>query len=98
VVFVNGACGNLSTRFTRRESSYEEADRIGRSIASRIVEGYRFRSELKVLELTSLSKEIFIKLSNALEKSFNSNHNELNLNALYGSPSSIPSKKHLLSL
>jgi neutral ceramidase len=93
VVFVNGACGNLSTRFTRRESSYEEADRIGRSIASRIVEGYRFRTELKVLELMSLGKEIFIKLSNALEKSFNSNHNELNLNALYGSPSSIPSKR-----
>lgn len=28
-LFLNGACGDVSTRFTRRESSFAEADRIG---------------------------------------------------------------------
>jgi hypothetical protein len=31
VLFLNGASGNVSTRFTRREASFEEAERIGRS-------------------------------------------------------------------
>jgi hypothetical protein len=31
VLFLNGASGNVSTRFTRREASFQEAERIGRS-------------------------------------------------------------------
>ena len=37
VLFLNGASGNISTRFTRREASFEEAERIGRSFGMGII-------------------------------------------------------------
>ncbi|MDR2182209.1 MAG: hypothetical protein LBN92_05980, partial [Treponema sp.] len=36
VIFVNGAAGDMSTRFTRRESSFDECTRYGKIIAERI--------------------------------------------------------------
>jgi hypothetical protein len=38
VVFVNGSAGDVSTRFTRRESSFAECDRLGTLAAGRIME------------------------------------------------------------
>lgn len=38
VIFVNGSAGDVSTRFTRRESSFSECDRFGALIAGRIME------------------------------------------------------------
>ncbi|KRA24050.1 hypothetical protein ASD65_06145 [Microbacterium sp. Root61] len=38
VAFLNGACGDLSTRFTRRDSSAAEADRLGGLVAEAIIE------------------------------------------------------------
>lgn len=35
-VFVNGAAGDISTRFTRRESTFAECERMGRMVADRI--------------------------------------------------------------
>lgn len=32
-IFANGACGDLSTRFTRRAATFEEAQRLGRLVA-----------------------------------------------------------------
>ena len=36
-VFVNGAAGDISTRFTRRESSFEECDRMARIAAEQVM-------------------------------------------------------------
>ncbi|KAA9148648.1 hypothetical protein F6B41_06080 [Microbacterium lushaniae] len=38
VAFLNGACGDLSTRFTRRDSSSAEANRLGGLVAAAIIE------------------------------------------------------------
>ncbi|MDR2759394.1 MAG: hypothetical protein LBB78_08435 [Spirochaetaceae bacterium] len=38
VIFVNGSAGDVSTRFTRRESSFAECDRLGALAAGRIME------------------------------------------------------------
>ncbi len=35
-VFLNGAAGDISTRFTRRESTFAECERMGRMVADRI--------------------------------------------------------------
>jgi neutral ceramidase len=37
LLFLNGASGDVSTRFTRREASFEEAERIGRSFGMEII-------------------------------------------------------------
>lgn len=37
-VFVNGSAGDVSTRFTRRESSFAECERLGALVARRILE------------------------------------------------------------
>lgn len=37
IAFLNGACGDLSTRFTRREATAAEADRLGRLAALSIL-------------------------------------------------------------
>jgi hypothetical protein len=36
-IFTNGAAGDVSTRFTRRNSSYEEVDRFGQILAAAVV-------------------------------------------------------------
>lgn len=36
-VFFNGACGDVSTRFTRKESSFKEAERIGDILAGELL-------------------------------------------------------------
>lgn len=36
-LFLNGACGDVSTRFTRRESSFAEADRIGGLLGAEVL-------------------------------------------------------------
>jgi hypothetical protein len=36
-MFYNGACGNISTRFTKRESSFNEVKRIGRELGENIL-------------------------------------------------------------
>lgn len=36
-MFYNGACGNISTRFTKRDSSFNEVKRIGRDLGENIL-------------------------------------------------------------
>lgn len=40
-IYLNGAAANISTRFTRRSQSFEEAERLGRLAADQIVEAVR---------------------------------------------------------
>lgn len=37
VLFFNGACGDISTRYTRKASSFDEADRLGSILASAVL-------------------------------------------------------------
>ena len=37
-LFVNGAAGNVSTRFHRRDQSFEEVDRLGRLLGDRVIQ------------------------------------------------------------
>lgn len=62
VVFLNGAAGDISTRFFRKESSFNELDRIGTIVANNIKSGLSFSSELKLDEKHFNAKEIPISL------------------------------------
>lgn len=41
VLFLNGACGDISTRHTRRESGFSELERIGEVIEEKVNESFR---------------------------------------------------------
>lgn len=43
-LFVNGAAGNVSTRFTRKEQSFGEAQRLGILLAEQVAKGYSLHS------------------------------------------------------
>lgn len=45
VGFLNGAAGDLSTRFTRKESSFKEADRFGKLLSNKIKEEVQNKSQ-----------------------------------------------------
>lgn len=36
-IFLNGPCGDISTRFTRKESSFAEVERIGKALSGQVV-------------------------------------------------------------
>jgi len=55
VAFLGGACGDLSTRFTRREASVAEVERLGGVVADAILAGaVRARSVAGNLEIESI--------------------------------------------
>ncbi|WP_432403956.1 neutral/alkaline non-lysosomal ceramidase N-terminal domain-containing protein [Wukongibacter sp. M2B1] len=56
--FSNGACGDISTRFTRRSQAISEKDRIGRILAAEVAKG---------IEKTRYEEQSYISL---IEKSF----------------------------
>jgi hypothetical protein len=60
VLFLNGASGNVSTRFTRREATFDEAERIGRTLGIGI---------LKVMQnIKETSSEIAISAASEIVK------------------------------
>jgi hypothetical protein len=62
VVFFNGAAGDISTRFFRKESSFNEVNRIGTIIADNIKDSLPSLSELKFDEKHFNAKNIPISL------------------------------------
>jgi hypothetical protein len=50
-MFTNGACGNISTRFARREQTFREAERLGTILGGEVV---RVASEIKTAEKAKL--------------------------------------------
>ena len=50
-MFMNGACGNISTRFTRREQTFREAERLGSILGS---EALRVALEMKTADEVKL--------------------------------------------
>lgn len=61
-MFFNGAAGDISTRFFRKDSSFKELDRIGAIIAENIEEGFASLSEIKFDQKLFESKNICISL------------------------------------
>ncbi|GCF95919.1 hypothetical protein NRIC_38100 [Enterococcus florum] len=54
VQFINGSCANISTRFTRSEASYEEADFFGHILAKEVFNAsYSLEKELKDIRFIS---------------------------------------------
>jgi len=51
-MFTNGACGNVSTRFTRREQTFKEAERMGSILGGEVV---KVASEIKAFDQVRLS-------------------------------------------
>ncbi len=62
VVFLNGAAGDVSTRFFRKESSFNEVNRIGTIIADNIKDSLPSLNELKFDEKHFNAKNIPISL------------------------------------
>nr|MDO8100750.1 neutral/alkaline non-lysosomal ceramidase N-terminal domain-containing protein [Candidatus Njordarchaeota archaeon] len=59
VSYLNGASGNVSTRFTRREATFAEAERIGRALGS---------EALKILRVTRSNNDTTISTANEIIK------------------------------
>lgn len=62
VMFFNGAAGDISTRFFRKESSFSEVNRIGTIITEDIREGFSSLSEIKLDETRFTAKHVPISL------------------------------------
>ncbi len=52
VTFFNGSCGDMSTRFTRKESTFDEVNRYGEIVASKL---RSLLSEAKAFDLSDIS-------------------------------------------
>ena len=60
VVFLNGSCGDMSTRFTRRNSSFEETERLGKALAKTLTQSLKNSSfqSLDQIELSSFTIQL----------------------------------------
>jgi len=61
-IMFNGAAGDLSTRFTRRDQSWEELDRLGRKLAARIVEASKASRPVKSVPIEARMKRLNLPL------------------------------------
>jgi hypothetical protein len=57
-LFVNGAAGDVSTRFVRKEQSFEEMERLGRLLANEVGEALEKMQYREVDQFSVLSREI----------------------------------------
>ena len=55
-MFINGACGNQSTRFTRKSQDFMEVERMGRILFEKVLEGILNLEEEKDLSIESVKK------------------------------------------
>lgn len=61
-MFINGSCGDMSTRFTRRGSSFEECTRIGGIVAEKVIDMSKSPKQPQPLENATLKyHELYIK-------------------------------------
>ncbi|SHI28504.1 neutral/alkaline non-lysosomal ceramidase N-terminal domain-containing protein [Clostridium intestinale] len=62
-MFYNGACGNISTRFTKKESSFNEVKRIGGTLGVEVLKLIEDnKEELELSKITIKSKTISLKV------------------------------------
>ncbi|MHA1860376.1 MAG: neutral/alkaline non-lysosomal ceramidase N-terminal domain-containing protein [Candidatus Asgardarchaeia archaeon] len=61
-MYVNGAQGNVSTRWTRREQSFSEAERIGRIFGSEIIKSAEMIKTSEDVEIRMASKTVKLPL------------------------------------
>lgn len=81
-MFSNGACGDISTRFTRRSQTFEEKDRLGRILASEVIKGiekikYKEQSYIALIEKSFKLKERVIPEEEELNKKIKEYQNKL---------------------
>lgn len=69
MLVVNGACADLSTRYTRRESSPCELNRLGKLLAEGILAGESGLQMTSCEEIKATSQEIFLSRTGSLEGS-----------------------------
>lgn len=75
-MFSNGACGDISTRFTRRNQSFSEKDRLGRILGGEVIKGiekteYKEYDSFNLIEKTFRLKERRIPAVNELDEIIN---------------------------
>jgi hypothetical protein len=73
-MFINGACGNQSTRFTRKGQGFDEVERMGEILYRKTLAALNsineFRSDIKIKiisEKVELPKKVFKNLDEALQ-------------------------------
>lgn len=49
-MFLNGSSGDISTRYTRKDSSYEEVERMGSIIGQKVLENFESATETDIEE------------------------------------------------
>lgn len=69
VFFINGACGDLSCRYTRKESSLKEAKRIGEAAAKSAADALAEKEPFKLDDLPGLTYQAELKSAPVLSKS-----------------------------
>lgn len=52
-IFTNGASGDVSTRFTRKEQRFSEVDRLGKILASGVLQGMMKSEPIEVSEISA---------------------------------------------
>jgi len=65
VMFLNGSAGDVSTRFTRKEKSFEEIDRVGKIIWDKITEALEKAEVVDIEEMTIKNATYRISLKEA---------------------------------
>lgn len=61
-MFYNGACGDVSTRFTKKGSSFAEVERIGKKLGSEVVSLMNCNKFNEVQDIKIINKEIQLNI------------------------------------
>lgn len=64
-MFLNGSCGDISTRFTREKSGYEEVCRYGKLICDKVMHMRKKAKEVEDVSIKSLCFSVNLKLKRA---------------------------------
>ena len=67
-LFTNGASGDVSTRFTRRDQSYNEVERMGRLLAGEVLKVMQTNNPQQGVKLSAITKEIELKFRSFPDK------------------------------
>ena len=59
--FTNGACGDISTRFTRRAQNYEEVNRLGNILGAEVIKGISKMEYKENCKLSVKAREFYLK-------------------------------------
>lgn len=70
IIFTNGSAGDISTRFTRKESSFDEVDRLGENLANAIkssLENPIYKGTINEVKANSYNLDLEIKDIDSVE-------------------------------